>query len=144
MACETRSMAVFLFPDAESGRERAWRPSADVYQLRDGWLVKLDLAGVRPEDVKVSAHGSHLHVSGVRRDWLIEEGWNYHTMEITYSRFERVIELPIDLERAEVSAECREGMLLLRVQTAGAAGAEAAQCADKPKNPKTSEVTNGE
>ena len=31
-----------------------WRPAADVYRVRDGWLVKFDLAGVRPEDVEVS------------------------------------------------------------------------------------------
>jgi HSP20 family protein len=114
MACETRSTAVFLFPEPEGGG-RAWRPSADVYRLPGGWLVKLDLAGVRPEDVTVEARGSQLTVSGVRRDWLIEEGWNYHAMEISYCRFERVIELPVALERTEVRAECREGMLLLRV-----------------------------
>jgi HSP20 family protein len=141
MAGETRSMAVFLFPDAEGGRACVWRPSADVYRTRDGWLVKLDLAGVRPQDVAVTAHGSRLHVSGVRHDWLIEEGWNYHAMEISYCRFERVIELPADLGRAEISAECREGMLLLRVR---AEGAGAGRGDEERATSETSEVMNGE
>jgi HSP20 family molecular chaperone IbpA len=36
-------------------------------------------------------------------------------MEIAYNRFERTIELPCDLARAQITVECRDGMLLLRV-----------------------------
>jgi HSP20 family molecular chaperone IbpA len=38
-------------------------------------------------------------------------------MEITYSHFERVIELPCDLSRARVSIESHDGLLLVRVVT---------------------------
>jgi HSP20 family molecular chaperone IbpA len=38
-------------------------------------------------------------------------------MEIAYNRFERTLELPCDLERARITMECREGMLLLYVKT---------------------------
>jgi HSP20 family molecular chaperone IbpA len=36
-------------------------------------------------------------------------------MEITYSHFERVIELPCDLSRASVSLDAHDGLLLVRV-----------------------------
>ena len=29
--------------------EAYWRPAADIYRTRTGWLIKYDLAGVRPE-----------------------------------------------------------------------------------------------
>ena len=93
----------------------AWRPSADIYRTRTGWVVKLELAGVRPEDVNVVARGSELFVSGVRRDKSVEEGWSHHSMEITYSRFERTIELPCELDRANVSVEYQDGLLLAHV-----------------------------
>lgn len=114
---ESRSISLFFFPGAEQKPERVWRPPTDVYRTRDGWLVKLDLAGVREEDMRVEATGSQIIVSGIRRDWLIEEGWSHYAMEITYSRFERVVELPVDLDRAEIKAECQAGMLLVRVNT---------------------------
>lgn len=107
-------MAIFFFPGMETGR--VWRPSADIYRTCEGWLVKLDLAGVCPEDVTIAAQGTRIIVSGVRRDRIVEEGWSHYAMEITYSRFERVIELPLDVERAEVNAEYRDGMLLVFIR----------------------------
>jgi HSP20 family protein len=93
----------------------AWQPQVDIYRSHDGWVVKLELAGVRPQDVSITMYGSQLHVEGIRRDWIIEQGWSHHTMEIAYNRFERIIELPCDLAHAGITVECRDGMLLLRV-----------------------------
>src|SRR5450432_3161954 len=86
-----------------------WQPSADVYRTRDGWLLKFDLAGVRAEDVTVTVSGRRVSVSGVRRDSVIEEGCSYYSMEISYNRFERVIEMPCDLGEAQVSLQVRDG-----------------------------------
>ena len=111
---ETKPMSLF-FISAEAGAAMAWRPAADIYRTPEGWVVKLELAGVRQEDVNVVTSGSELFVSGVRRDRFVEEGWSHHSMEITYSHFERVIELPCDLDRASVSIESYDGLLLVRV-----------------------------
>jgi HSP20 family protein len=92
-----------------------WQPSVDVYRTRDGWLLKFDLAGVRLEDVTVSVRGRRVSVSGVRRDSIVEEGCSYYSMEISYNRFERAIEMPADLENARVSLEVRNGLLLVRM-----------------------------
>jgi HSP20 family protein len=96
-----------------------WQPSADVYRTRDGWLLKFDLAGVRPEDVMVAVRGRRVSVSGVRRDLMLEEGFSYYSMEISYNRFERSIEMPADLEHAQVMIEARNGLLLVRMITKG-------------------------
>jgi HSP20 family protein len=96
-----------------------WQPSADVYRTRDGWLLKFDLAGVRSEDVVVAVSGRRVSVSGVRRDLMVEEGCSYYSMEISYNRFERSIEMPVDLENAQVVLEARNGLLLVRMITKG-------------------------
>jgi HSP20 family protein len=108
-----RMMHALFVPAAAA--ESAWRPSADVYRTPAGWLLKFDLAGVRPEDVTVTARDRTLTVCGTRRDWCVEEGCTHYKMEISYSVFERAVELPCDLSRARVSAEHRHGMLLVRV-----------------------------
>jgi len=95
-----------------------WTPNADVYRTPGGWLVKFDLAGVRPEDLQLSFAGALLRLRGTRRDWCLEEGVHYYRMEIAYSNFERVIELPVNLESAHLYTEFREGMLLVRIQEA--------------------------
>lgn len=96
-----------------------WQPSADIYRTRNGWLLKFDLAGVRPEDVKVSVRGRRVSVSGVRRDLIVEEGCSYYSMEISYNRFERSLEMPADLENARITLEARNGLLLVRMITEG-------------------------
>src|SRR5262249_32001761 len=69
-----------LLPAAEE-RGEAWQPPADVYRTRGGWLVKLDLAGVRPEDVQVSVSGPLLTVRGMRRDFTASEDCCCYQME---------------------------------------------------------------
>ena len=112
---ETRLRSLFFLSEDLPRARMAWQPQVDIYRSHDGWVVKLELAGVRPQDVSITMYGSQLHVEGIRRDWIIEQGWSHHTMEIAYNRFERIIELPCDLAHAGITVECRDGMLLLRV-----------------------------
>jgi HSP20 family protein len=106
----------FFLPAAHAVSEPAWQPPADVYRTRHGWLVKFDLAGVRPEDVELTANGQRLTVRGSRRDCCVEEGCCHYQMEIAYSHFERSVTLPTLLDKATISAEHREGMLLVHIQ----------------------------
>jgi HSP20 family protein len=109
-------MRSLFLPAAERFPEGPWRPLVDVYRTRTGWLLKFDLAGVRREDLCVSAQGRCLTVRGCRRDWFAEERQDYYLMEIAYSKFERSVELPCDLACAEVATDYRDGMLLVRVK----------------------------
>src|ERR1700736_5740502 len=97
----------------------AWRPLANVYRTRDGWLLKFDLAGVRLEDVTVSVRGRLISVSGIRRDTVIDSGSSYYSMEISYNRFERTIEMPTQLDSARMTLEARDGILLVRLTEEG-------------------------
>jgi len=112
---KARSRSLCFLHAAPPRAAVAWQPQADIYRSRDGWVIKLELAGVRPEDVTVTVQGTRLRVDGIRHDWLVEAGWNHYAMEIAYNRFERTVELPCDLERARITVECRHGMLLLHV-----------------------------
>jgi len=96
--------------------QTVWVPHVDIYRQASSWLVKCELAGVKPEDMTVSAQGSRLTISGVRRDPLAERGWEHYSMEIPYSRFACSAALPQDLEEADVESEYRDGMLLVRVR----------------------------
>ena len=113
----TRWIETLLAPPMNPVQEPCWRPPADIYRLRGGWLVKFDLAGVRPEDIRVSVSGRRLTVDGTRRDSQIDQGQQHYCMEISYSHFERSIELPGELVHARISTEYRDGMLLVRLST---------------------------
>lgn len=96
-----------------------WRPAADVYRAGQEWIVKFELAGVRSEEVEILAQGRRLTVRGSRRDWAAIEGATAQLMEIAYSRFERSVELPCELDRAEIVRQYRDGMLLIAIRLRG-------------------------
>jgi HSP20 family protein len=113
-----RQFPVFLFAAPRAAAQTCWQPLVDIYRTRRGWLLKFDLAGVRMDDVSVQVQGSRVTVSGVRRDWLVEEDASYYSMEIAYNRFERTVELPYSFDNPDVSLEGRDGLLIIRVTEA--------------------------
>ena len=97
-------------------RAEQWQPAADIYKTSTGWVLKFDLAGVRMDDVQVHVGRRTVTVSGVRRDWMVEGAgcWHY-SMEISYSRFERRIELPDDIHAAGTAVDYKDGILTVRI-----------------------------
>ena len=107
--------ALFFLPAIETRAPKVWQPYVDIYHAPEGWVVKMELAGVRPQDVSIAVRGAQLRISGVRYDRIVEAGWRHYAMEIAYNRFERTLALPCDLEHARITLEGRDGMLFLRV-----------------------------
>lgn len=108
-----------VFTATTHSTETFWRPPADIYRTRTGWLIKYDLAGVKPDDIEIRVKGSEISVGGFRRDWKLEEGCTHYSMEISYNRFERTIELPCILDGAEIEVQARDGILLVRLTCQG-------------------------
>jgi HSP20 family protein len=116
-----RLMNVLFLPGSwEAWQNDTWQPNLDVYRTANGWLVKFELAGVRAEDIDLHVLGNRMTLRGVRRDTVVESSQKkgescpvHHRMEIGYGKFERAIDLPIDLKQAHVTTEYRDGLLLV-------------------------------
>ena len=94
---------------------RLWCPAADVYRTRDGWIVKVDLAGIKPGDIEITISGPLLRISGSRRDGICGEGVSHYQLEITYSRFEKMVQFPRSIEHASIERDYRDGLLILQL-----------------------------
>ena len=92
------------------------RHSVDVYRGGDARLVKLDPAGVRADGVQLEVQGNRLHVSGHRSDLSIFDQQQACSMEISYNRFHRSVELPIDLSHVNMCREHHNRMLLVVIE----------------------------
>jgi HSP20 family protein len=112
-----RLMHALFLPGVEACQEAPWHPNTDVYRTPGGWLVKFELAGVRPEDIDLQVLGNRLTLRGVRRDTTTPAGSRCYRMEIPYSRFERSLDLPCDLKATPITTEYRDGLLLVHVRT---------------------------
>jgi HSP20 family protein len=94
---------------------RLWNPAADVYRVNDGWIVKVDLAGICSDELEIEIRKKLLTIRGCRRDTHYREGFVFHQMEITYSRFEKTIEFPDAIEGASISRDYADGFLIINV-----------------------------
>lgn len=94
---------------------RLWNPAADVFRSDEGWVVKIDLAGVCSDELEIEIRDSMLRIAGCRRDTLYREGFVYQQMEITYSRFEKTIQFPGPIEGASLKHDYRDGFLIINL-----------------------------
>lgn len=92
-----------------------WLPAADVYQTPEGWLVKVELAGVSVEDIEIDIQGNILYIAGARKDRSCAVGVSFHQMEITYSRFEKTLKFPSTIDGARVEHNFEDGLLIIQL-----------------------------
>ena len=97
---------------------RLWYPAADVYETNEGWLVKVELAGVSLEDVEIDLQGDTLYIAGTRRDTTCTHDTFHHQLEITYSRFEKTLKFPCFVDAARLDYDYKDGLLIVRLRAA--------------------------
>jgi HSP20 family protein len=107
------------FFDVPGGGGRFWNPPVDVYESESDLLVKIELPGVKSEELHVSLSSDDrlLTIGGIRREPQGERRGRLrcHQLEIYFGPFERAIALPqgIAILRDEIKAVYRDGFLLV-------------------------------
>jgi len=95
-----------------------WFPHIDVFETQREFVVKMEIAGVNKEDIKLRFSDGMLIISGRRIDECEEERLGFHLMEISYGRFERRIPLPDNLDIERVKAIYDRGILKVSIPKA--------------------------
>jgi HSP20 family protein len=92
-----------------------WAPLVDISEDDREYLIKAELPEVKKEDVKVTAEQGTLTITGERKLEKEEKGKKYHRVERAYGSFVRNFSLPDDASPAKVSAEFKDGVLLVHL-----------------------------
>lgn len=104
------------------GRENSgkahWVPNTDVYVTDCGMVVKVELAGMRSEDLQITVEGNRLRISGQRNDSCRAPKCTFLVMEINYGQFESVLELPTGYDLSLAKAAYLNGFLRIDVPLA--------------------------
>jgi HSP20 family protein len=90
-------------------------PAVDVREAADGYKFRVDLPGVKEEDVDVSLTGNRLTISGQREEEKREDSDRYHSYECSYGSFSRSFSLPEGTDPDNVKAEMKDGVLNVTV-----------------------------
>ncbi len=78
---------------------------AETWETALSIVIRLEIPGMKEEDLSVDIHGNILRIRGEKRSGVAREGRLYHLKERAYGHFERSISLPheVDPDQAEVS-----------------------------------------
>lgn len=105
--------------------QNTWAPALDVAEDKDGFRVRLELPGLKREDIDVALNDGALVISGERKAEAPEEGTTVHLQERYYGKFSRTLTLPAAVATDKVKAAYRDGILTVTLPKAEEA---------KPKN----------
>jgi HSP20 family protein len=92
-----------------------WAPAIEVHQKDNNLIVRADLPGIEPNDVKLEVENDMLIIQGERKQEHTEEREGWHRSERVYGSFYRAIPLPDGAKTDQAKADFRNGVLEVRV-----------------------------
>jgi HSP20 family protein len=101
-----------------SAIERSWMPAVDVIDTPEAFVLKVELAGMKPEDVHIELEDDLLTIRGERKQEEKLETEEYQSTEWHYGAFRRSISLPRSVRQNEIEATYENGVVEVRVPKA--------------------------
>ena len=107
-----------LFPALTDGSDTAlsntaWSPVVDIHEDKNAYHISVDLPGVKPEDIEVTAHNNVLSIRGTRK--LVNEDKEQKRSERIYGAFLREFSMPENADLDRIEAKSNHGVLDLSV-----------------------------
>lgn len=88
-----------------------WLPRIDVFDRDKELVIRVEVAGVDPDDIEVTVEDRTLTISGARSFEATSEDNGFHRREIFSGEFKRSLVLPEGLDSTEVTARADKGIL---------------------------------
>lgn len=103
------------FARGQAGRSE-WTPAVDIRETDEELTFEVELPGISPEDVEVTAEDGVLTIHGQRTE-VRKDGdeRRYHLVERNYGSFMRRFQLPQGVDAAKIEADVELGMLQVHI-----------------------------
>lgn len=96
---------------AMGSTEGTLMPAVDVAENDNEVLVKVEMPGLKAEDINLSVRENNLVISGEKRETVEDQGKSFYHVERRYGSFYRTIPLPTGVDADKIEATCRDGIL---------------------------------
>ncbi len=90
-------------------------PASEAASAKDAYEISIELPGVTEDDIEILVDGDVLTVRGEKKSTREETGEGWFFSERQYGSFARSFRLPADADENAVSADLKDGVLLVRV-----------------------------
>jgi HSP20 family protein len=101
--------------DAENLNSGSFAPAVDIYEDAHKLSLRIEVPGLKPEDVDISVDNNTMIVRGERRFANEEKEENYHRIERRYGSFVRTFTLPQTVDTENISANYEQGLLSIDI-----------------------------
>ena len=108
---ELRSRFDRIFGELADGTESEWRPAIDVVRDDGNLVIRADVPGIKPDEVKIEVEDGILTVSGEHRETKEEKDKSFLRRERRYGSFSRSMALPEGVEAKKIKARTRDGIV---------------------------------
>jgi HSP20 family protein len=108
---ELRTRFDRMFDDLTDGRERDWTLAIDVERDDGNLVVRADVPGIKPEQVRIEVEDDILTVSGEHEESKEQKEKNYVRRERRYGSFSRSIALPAGIDPKAIAAKTKDGVV---------------------------------
>ena len=88
-------------------------PSLDLSETDKAVQIRMDIPGLKPEDIDIRVTNNSLSISGERKEDREEKGRSFHRIERHYGSFSRTVPLPCAVDAEKVHAAYKEGVLTI-------------------------------
>lgn len=95
-----------------------WSPALDLYEDKDNLVARIELPGMKREEIEVSLHDGMLSISGERRVEEKQEKSEVYRAERFFGRFQRTVSLPTLVAADKVKAQYKDGILTVTLPKA--------------------------
>jgi HSP20 family protein len=95
-----------------------WSPALDVLEDKENFSVRVELPGLKREDIEVSIQDGALVITGERKAEKISEGTEVHQQERYHGKFLRTLALPTEVTAEKVAAQYKDGVLTVTLPKA--------------------------
>lgn len=92
-----------------------WSPKVDVFEKDNRLVTRIDLPGVKKDDVTVEVGDGQLKMFGERKNETEEKDKNFYRCERDYGSFYRTVPLPEGVKPEDVKASFENGVLEVSV-----------------------------
>jgi HSP20 family protein len=117
-AVQNRVNSFFQELTAENNAQAAGKfvPAVDIYDDGEKVLVKLEIPGVKQEDVDIRVENQTLSVRGERKFEAEEKKEHFQRVERHYGSFYRAFTLPVSVDTENIGATYDAGVLKLELK----------------------------
>ena len=109
------SVRLPAFARFATSESNTWSPNIDVFERDNRMVTRVDLPGMKKEDVSVEIADGHLALSGERKRETEEKKDNFYRSEREYGSFYRAVPLPEGVKPEDVKATFADGVLEVSV-----------------------------